>query len=84
MSNKSNKPLDAKPRAPDPKRYRIKTGDGVPKQHFISGRMHGPGDEVQLLPGVKPGKWLEEIGAKPAPKAEDKADGDKAGDDKKG
>lgn len=48
-------------------RYRIK--DKAPN-HFIGGRIVGPGDVVELRPGIRPGQWLEPIeAASPEPAA---------------
>jgi hypothetical protein len=59
MASKSNKPQDKKPRTATEATFRIK--DDAPKDHWINGRMHHPGDTVSLLPGVLPGKWLEPL-----------------------
>lgn len=54
--------------------YRIK--EHAPP-HFIGGRIHGPGDIVELPEGVKAGLWLEPVG-EAAPAVKSKGKGAKA------
>lgn len=40
--------------------YRLK--QGAPR-HYLAGRFYYAGDRIPLPPGVKPGQWLEKVGA---------------------